>query len=192
MPHVSPGTETEIKLRVSSAAHARGLLRGAGFRLLRRRLFEDNIVFDTPRHNLRRSGALLRVREAGKTVLLTYKGPAEAGRHKTREELEIECAGADTLRRILERLEYHPAFRYQKYRTEYSDTGGHGIATIDETPIGVFLELEGAPAWIDATASKLGYSESDYVTASYARLYRDDCARRRIKPGDMTFERSGG
>jgi hypothetical protein len=42
-------TETEIKLAVPDARTARKLLRSAGFTLARRRVFESNVVFDTPR-----------------------------------------------------------------------------------------------------------------------------------------------
>jgi adenylate cyclase class 2 len=58
---------------------------------------------------------------------------------------------------------------------------------LDETPVGVYLELEGTPHWIDLTARRLGFQESDYITASYGRVYLDWCAARGCKPGDMTF-----
>ena len=45
-----------------------------------------------------------------------------------------------------------------------------GIVTIDETVIGIFLELEGAAEWVDRTAAQLGYSPDDYLTVSYASL----------------------
>jgi hypothetical protein len=35
----------------------------------------------------------------------------------------------------------------------------------------VYLELEGAPGWIDRNARRLGFAESDYSTASYYGLY---------------------
>jgi hypothetical protein len=34
---------------------------------------------------------------------------------------------------------------------------------LDETPAGVFLELEGPSRWIDRTARRLGFAESDYL-----------------------------
>ena len=63
------------------------------------------------------------------------------------------------------------AFRYEKFRTEFQRRGSKGIATLDETPIGTYLELEGDPQWIDRMARTLGYEEKDYITASYARLF---------------------
>lgn len=179
--------EIEIKLPLTDAAHGRRLLRGAGFRVSRRRVFEANLVFDTPSQTLRRAGCLLRIREAGRRVTLTYKGPGTAGKHKSREELEVECSDARKLAGVLARLDYRPTLRYEKHRTEYQRAGERGVATLDETPIGAFLELEGAPGWIDRTARRLGFRESSYITASYYGLYVDYCQGHHIKPGDMTF-----
>jgi adenylate cyclase, class 2 len=181
------GREVEIKLPVSGAAEARRLLRAAGFRVFKRRVFEKNTVFDTGGQTLRRSARLLRIRETGKTARLTYKGPPDGGKHKSREELELELPDARAIGAIFDRLEYRPVFRYEKFRTEFRRRGSSGIATVDETPIGVYLELEGSPAWIDRTARKLGFTENDYVTASYARLYMDSCQERGIAPTDMLF-----
>jgi adenylate cyclase class 2 len=185
---MSRGThETEIKLAVANVQTGRRLLRAAGFRVFRRRVFESNVVFDTASQTLRKNRTLLRVREAGAHATLTFKGVPLAGKHKTREELESEVVSARTLTLILDRLGFKPAFRYEKYRTEYRAPGGTGTATLDETPIGVYLELEGSPRWIDRMAKKLGFSESDYITLSYGTLYVKWCEARRITPSFMTF-----
>jgi adenylate cyclase class 2 len=185
------GREVEIKLRVSGAAEARRMLRAAGFRVSRRRVFEKNTVFDASSQTLRKSARLLRVRETGKIAKLTYKGPPDGGKHKSREELELEVSDARTIAAIFDRLGYHPAFRYEKFRTEFRQRGSGvatgGVATVDETPIGVYLELEGSPAWIDRTAYRLGFAEKDYITASYARLYVESCEARCVEPGNMLF-----
>ena len=47
--------ETEIKLRLGGAAEGRRLLKQAGFRVARRRVFEDNTLFDTQDRKLRRA-----------------------------------------------------------------------------------------------------------------------------------------
>src|SRR5690242_6476265 len=123
------------------------MLKTVGFRTLRSRILEKNRVFDTPDLSLRRAGALLRVRQAGRLATLTYKGLAAPGKYKSREELEIEISEAATVTAILERLGFRLVFRYEKYRTEYTQHGakrtGGGIVTLDETPIGCYLELEG-------------------------------------------------
>jgi len=181
------GHETEIKLPASDVSSAKTLLYRAGFRVYKRRRFEDNTVFDTPSLALRKAAALLRLREAGGKAIVTYKGKPVVSKHKSREELEVEVSDPRTLREIILRLGFRPVFRYQKYRTEYKQPLRAGVATLDETPIGVYLELEGQPAWIDRTARHLGYAEQDYIVASYGRLYLDWCARRKIKPKDMVW-----
>lgn len=179
--------EVEIKLAVESAVRARGLLRRAGFRVSRRRVFEANTVFDTEALALRLGRCLLRVREAGGEVTVTYKGPPEPGRHKSREELETGVASARNFTAILARLGFHPVFRYEKYRAEYRQPRVSGVATVDETPIGVYVELEGSPRWIDRTARKLGFPPDRYITASYGALYLNWCRDRGMEPANMVF-----
>ena len=185
---MSRGTrETEIKLAAPNVQTARRLLRSAGFRVFRKRVFESNVVFDTRTRALYKRHSLLRVREAGSHATLTFKGVPLAGKHKSREELEMEIPSARTMSQILERLAFQPAFRYQKFRTEYRAAGGSGIATLDETPIGVYVELEGSATWIDRMARKLGFHESDYITASYSSLYVKWCKEHAVAPTHMVF-----
>lgn len=179
--------EIEIKLKVPSASAARRLLRKVGFRVHRPRVFEDNIVFDTVDLALRQAGKLLRIRQTGRQALLTYKGPAAPGKHKSREELEVTLSDAGQAALISERLGFHPVFRYQKYRTEYARPRERGLVTLDETPIGCFLEIEGAAEWIDRTARRLGFEESSYITASYGGLYFELRNERADLPADMVF-----
>jgi adenylate cyclase class 2 len=179
--------ETEIKLAVDDAKAARGILRRGGFRVFKRRVFESNMVFDTRELTLRKAGLLLRVRQAGSVQTLTYKGQPIPGKHKSREELELVIPDARVMIAIVERLGYHPVFRYDKYRTEYKQAGSRGVAVLDETPVGIYLELEGSARWIDSTARKLNFSEQDYITVSYAALYLDWCRRQGIEPGNMVF-----
>jgi adenylate cyclase class 2 len=179
--------EIEIKLAVPDAGAARRFLRAAGFRVSRPRVFESNTVFDTPESSLRQAGTLLRIRQAGGMSTITYKGGALAGKHKSREELEMEVSSAGVLAAIFGRLELLPVFRYEKYRTEFRQPRHAGVAMLDEIPIGVYLELEGTPAWIDRTARRLGFEEKHYITVSYSQLYLQWCQARRRKPSNMVF-----
>ena len=179
--------EIEIKLPATDLKSARRALRRAGFRVCRRRVFETNILFDTGGLSLRTAGAALRVREAGGVATFTYKGPATVTAYKSREELEVcVCDGAITAT-LLERLGFLPVFRYEKYRTEFMRPGSVCLAMLDETPIGVYLELEGEPLEIDSSAALLGFRPEEYVTASYARLYVEWCGRAGVAPTDMVF-----
>ncbi|HWR50664.1 MAG TPA: class IV adenylate cyclase [Bryobacteraceae bacterium] len=182
-----PGLEVEIKLRLEDAEDGLRRLAEAGFVIARARTFESNTVYDTAAGELRRSDRLLRVRTSGDRVLLTYKGPSIAARHKTREEIETALPEAHTVPLILERLGYRPAFRYEKYRTGFGRAGEPGEAVLDETPIGAFLELEGPPDWIDRTTVLLGFSPADAITATYAALYFDYVRDHPSAPAQMVF-----
>jgi len=179
--------ETEIKLAFPDLKAARRRLRAVGFRVVKRRVLEVNTIYDTPGLALREAATLLRVRRAGSVGTLTYKGRPDASKHKSREELEVKVSDPHRMGVILERLGFHAAFGYEKYRTEFRQPGRGGIATIDETPIGVYIELEGSPAWIDRTARRLGFSEKDYINVSYGRLYLDWCRQHGVEPANMVF-----
>jgi len=185
----SGGLETEIKLRLTGDAEAgRRLLEQAGFRVSVDRVFEANSVYDTPADALRSAGQLLRLRLAGKLVTLTWKGlEGGSGRHKSRPEIEIRADDFDRAHAFLEALGYLVRFRYDKFRTEFTGADEGGSATLDETPIGNFLELEGSSAWIDATAQQLGFAEADYITRSYGTLYQQYRATHPEAPEFMIF-----
>jgi adenylate cyclase class 2 len=187
-PELVP-VETEVKIRISDIQPVQNKLRELGFQIRAPRVFESNIVFDAVDARLRNNGKLLRVRRAGDESLLTFKGPGKDGPHKSREEIETNVNDADATEQILTRLGFKPGFRYEKYRTEFSRSSGAGIVTMDETPIGNFLEIEGPPEWIDSTARELAYSPSEYITKSYAALYVEYCRERRVEPSNMVFER---
>jgi adenylate cyclase class 2 len=173
--------ETEIKLRLAgSAAEALQRIEQRGYQVRTPRTLQVDQVFDRPTGDLRQARQLLRVRSENGRAILTYKGPPFPGRYKSREEIEATTPDTAPLLSILDRLGYVPSFRYEKYRTTFVLSEGQGddpgILALDETPIGVFLELEGPEYWIDRTALRLGFSPEDYITQSYASLYLDHVA----------------
>jgi adenylate cyclase class 2 len=180
--------ETEIKLRIAGAEAAARLLARHGCRIVKPLVLQVDQVFDLPDKTMLLSGRLLRVRSSEDRATLTYKGPAMPGRHKQREELEASTQDLEALVAILARLGYAPAFRYEKYRTTYVDEArtSNAVIAVDEVPIGVFLELEGPGEWIDETARRLGFKAEDYITASYASLYRE-YLNLHGGPADMVF-----
>jgi adenylate cyclase, class 2 len=181
--------ETEIKLGVDDIAGARALLRRQGFKVTAPRVFERNLVLDDERGSLRARGMLLRVRGAGHAVTCTFKGPAAPGRHKRREEREFRAGDLESCLAVFAALGFREAFRYEKYRTEFARDNEPGHATLDETPIGVFMELEGPARWIDRTAKALGFAREAYITDSYSKLYDDWRQAQGIDFKDMRFSR---
>ncbi|MFL6353552.1 MAG: class IV adenylate cyclase [Bryobacteraceae bacterium] len=181
-------TETEVKIRVPNSAVISGSLYAAGIVQSVPRQFESNTLYDTENRSLQNQGMLLRLRQIGDEGVITWKGRDEPGPYKTRRELETSVGSIEALGRILKQLGFQPVFRYDKYRTEFTDPrNGAAVVTLDETPIGDFLELEGPGEWIDDTATRLGFSRQDYVLDSYARLYVADCERRGVEPIHMVF-----
>jgi adenylate cyclase, class 2 len=165
--------ETEIKFRIGDLAGFGERLEKAGFHLDTPRTFESNVLYDTPDRRLRARTEIVRIRTYGGKFTLTHKrlpdqGPGE-DRHKHRIETETQVSDSEALAEVFQSLGLLPAFRYEKWRSEWSDGQGHCV--VDETPIGNFAELEGEPAWIDRVAAKLGVAPSEYMTLSYGRLF---------------------
>jgi adenylate cyclase class 2 len=201
------------KLRVKlTALGARTVGPGGG------RVHELNVLFDTPQEDLRQRGQLLRIRtETRRTntnkrdkrknerVVVTLKRPIAGEdsrreeeepqrRHKVREEIEVVVGDAVSQARIFEGLGMRGWFLYEKFRTTYQLPKSQRWANrllieIDETPIGVFVELEGPASAIDRTAQLLGYSKRDYIVTNYLSLYLSECQRRGEEPGDMVFRK---
>ena len=183
--------ETEVKIRFErSADDARNLIESRGYVVLQPRTLESDRIFDRGVSELKNADQLLRLRRAGSHTTVTYKGPATRERYKSREEIEFDVSDPDAFELVLNRLGYTPRFRYEKFRTKFAAPAAEaGIITIDETPIGVFLELEGEAGWIDRTAARLGFGPSEYCTVSYAALYREYLLSHPEAPSDMVFTR---
>jgi len=182
--------ETEIKFRVEDAGKLAEKLREAGFREKTPRTFESNVLFDTPDRKMRARTEILRVRSYGGRWVITHKrlpdGRPGEDVHKHRIETETQVEDGEVLAEVFKSIGLVEAFRYEKWRSEWSDGEGHCV--IDETPIGVFAELEGQPGWIDRTAARLGVDRSAYITLSYGRLFEQWCAEHHSAARDLTFE----
>jgi adenylate cyclase class 2 len=176
--------EREIKLEYPSLEAARVAVGTLGLPPLRPRRLQDDALYDTPEGTLRARQCALRLRLDGTTSIVTFKGRPEIGVMKVRPEFETSTGDAAATRAIFEALGYHVAFRYQKYREEYGDATG--VVAIDETPVGIFVEIEGQEARIAALATALGFEPSQYLTVSYARLHAERAAALGLGP-HMTF-----
>jgi adenylate cyclase class 2 len=207
--------EIEVKLRVRDARSARKMLAKIGAKPVRHaaankdgRVHELNTLFDTPQGGFARHGQLLRLRvespvtrgsKAASRAILTYKGPAEGparSHFKVREEHEVVVADADAMHRILESLGLRGWFRYEKFRAAFSLPASSRWAAglqldLDETPVGIFLELEGPPLAIDRAAQELGYAPTNYITKDYLFLHIEQCRKggivvSQLAPGVVT------
>jgi adenylate cyclase class 2 len=177
--------EIEIKFRVEDLRQLNRRLRGSGFRLVTPRTHEMNTLYDLPGQPLRKRGELLRLRKYGPAWILTHKAKGKTGRHKTRIETETRVENGLQMDVILRALRFVPTFRYEKFRSEWSDGKGHVV--VDETPIGNFCEIEGPSRWIDRTARELQIPVSAYLTDTYTGLFFQWKKRTRSRAREMTF-----
>jgi adenylate cyclase, class 2 len=178
--------EIELKFPVSDPADFQSMLPSLGFHLDTPRTFEQNTLYDTPTRTLREQKQLLRLRQYGDLWTITHKRPsskpgeAESTRYKVRIETETHVDDGEATAEIFAQLGYAPVFRYEKYRTEWSQMplfaadradGAIGHLVIDETPIGNYAELEGPPDWIDSMLELLGIDPNTCLTDSYGKLF---------------------
>ena len=177
--------EVEIKFLVADARALARRLRASGFRPVTRRTHEMNVLYDLPGQPLRQRGEILRLRKYGSRWTLTHKSKGTARRHKSRKELETEVADGASLDGILRTLGFSPNFRYEKFRSEWTDDQGKVV--IDETPIGTVAEIEGRPRWIDRTARQLGIPRTSYITLSYGAMFEEWKVRTGSAAKEMTF-----
>jgi len=161
-----------------------------GFARVTARTLERNTLYDTPDRRLRNSRQILRIRQYGSKWVVTHKsvpsGQTEEGPHKNRVETETVVEDGPVLGKVFEALGFSPVFVYEKWRTEWADQQGHCV--LDETPLGLYAELEGPSDWIDATAQQLGIRESEFITLSYGRIFecwRDETGS---KANNFTFD----
>jgi adenylate cyclase class 2 len=165
--------EIELKFSVADVRALRSSADALGFKLVTERTFESNVLYDSPDRQLRSRRQILRLRHYGSRCTVTHKrqAPGDAGdlRYKTRIETESIVEDCDALAEIFTQLGYGPVFRYEKFRTEWAMEEGHLV--LDETPIGVWAELEGQPAWIDRMLEQLGVSPELRSTESYGKLF---------------------
>ena len=191
--------EREVKLAFASARAAREAVAGLGAAPQRARRRQDDRLFDTQDGRLAAARSTLRVRiespaagsggradPVGSTASITFKGPPQADVMKVRDELETEISDGSLMLALLEAVGFTVTWRYQKYREEFERDGT--IIAIDETPCGVFVELEGEEADVTALAAALGRTVDDYIAWSYRNLWEQQCQSLGVPVGDMVFD----
>ena len=182
--------EIELKFSVADAQSLRHRAEAVGFKLVTERTFESNTLYDTADRQLRSRKQILRLRNYGERCILTHKRQAETGegdgRYKTRIETESAVDDCEALAEIFAQLGYTKVFRYEKYRTEWEMGANHLV--VDETPIGIWAELEGAPDWIEETLSRLGVPQELCSTDSYGKLFLDWKQKTESPAENLTFD----
>jgi len=178
--------EREIKLRFGDPAEARAAIIKAGATPIRGRRLQEDCLLDSDDEQLHRRRCVLRIRiEQGKS-LLTFKGPVQPSPMKLREEIETVASDGDALLQMFDQLGFRVWFRYQKYREEFA--WGDVIVALDETPIGIFVEVEGGEQGITDMATALGRGPADYIVDSYRTIFWQHQQQHELPGTDMLFD----
>ena len=177
--------EREIKLRFDSVEEARKAVISAGCTPRLGRRLQCDALLDTDDEQLRRRRCVLRVRVENGKSRVTFKGPVQPSLMKLREEHETLVGDGEVLLKIFEELGLHIWFRYEKYREEFSHDDV--VVAIDETPVGVFVEIEGGEQGIETAAAALGRSLADYILDSYRSLFLQHRDTAGLTTSDMVF-----
>lgn len=180
--------ETEVKFRLADRSSFEARLLALGGRGGAPEN-EYNLVLDDRKGSLRERGMALRVRETDGRGLVTLKGKKTVRRGvKTRVEIETEVDLPRRMLSVFEVLGYETSFRYEKRRATWSfDDPSRPVVVIDETPIGLFAEIEGEEGAIRRLAAELEIGEEQFLKDSYLSLYRLAREKDPTLPPDMVF-----
>ncbi|MBE0536174.1 MAG: class IV adenylate cyclase [Phycisphaerae bacterium] len=184
--------EVELKIKVDDLTAVAGRLAdlGAAHR-------DDFTHLDTfygdAEGVLIRAGSALRLRRqagrAGEKAVLTYKGPRQNGRFKTRKEIEVEIADPDAMDALLAAMGCRRELVLEKRRTlwEYQECD----VCLDELPIlGSFVEVEGASEEvIEEVSGDLGLDTRQHISKGYAGMIRRYLGRTGSTDRQVLFER---
>jgi adenylate cyclase class 2 len=184
--------EIELKFPVADVGSIEAAARALGFELVTARAFESNTLYDSADRRLRAQKQILRLRQYGPVWTVTHKRQADGqddARYKVRIETESVVEDGEALAEVFAQLGYAAVFRYEKYRTEWAQ--GSGKLVVDETPIGVWAELEGPPEWIDAMLEGLGVAPEQCLTDSYGKLFTKWKDETGSPAENLTFEEAG-
>jgi adenylate cyclase class 2 len=185
--------EIELKFPVVDMRALRNAAVELGFTLVTERTFESNTLYDSADRTLRSRKQILRLRTYGGRCTVTHKRQSGSGdgdlRYKTRIETESVVEDCSALDEVFKQLGYAPVFRYEKYRTEWELGPGHLV--VDETPIGIWAELEGPPEWIDAMLDGLGVASETCSTESYGKLFTNWKSATGSLAENLTFDEVG-
>lgn len=133
------------------------------------RIHEFNLRYDLPDGSLVAQNQVLRLRKDTQ-ARLTFKGPGVMEEDiLLRKEIEIEVSDFEATQRLLEALGYQVVMMYEKFRANY--LLGSLVMSVDETPLGLFVELEGkSPAQVHQAAQTLGFDWEARINLSYSAL----------------------
>jgi len=177
--------EIEVKFNVPTVEPYREQLLVLGATLGQKRVFERNLLLDSPDQQLRQAEQVLRLRQDN-GIRLTFKNkPIQHNELKVREEIEMEVEDLETAVLLFNRLGYQPQLVYEKYRETYHlDTVE---IVLDELPYGDFIEIEGDEAEIKRVAEEMELEWNGRLSHNYLELMHQLKQHHNLPFHDLTF-----
>jgi len=173
--------EIEVKIKIEDVEDIKKRILKIKAELFKHRHLEVDEYFDN-RNKLKNTDQLLRLRD---NCILTYKGPQKRKQEmKIREEIELLIDDGNKFKQILEKLGYIYVKRKEKYRESY--ILGRTQITIDETPMGNYIEVEGSKETVPKIVKRLGFAEKDMINKTYTDIWEAYAKKNNLK-GDMIF-----
>jgi adenylate cyclase class 2 len=173
--------EIETKIKVESLDEIAVRLEGLGAKSLYD-VSQVDTYFDDQAGTLFASDCGLRLRQqsSGKDqkVFLTYKGPRQQTRLKSRSEIELKVSDFEATAQLLVALGYKKILVFEKKRRAWQMS--ECVVCLDELPLlSSFVEIE-APSeeLIDEALQKLHLADMDHINEGYAHLIRAKLAQR--------------
>lgn len=168
--------EIEAKMRVADLGAVRAALKAVGATRVGA-VVETNRFYDAPDRKLGQADQGLRLRTNADAAdparaehVVTYKGPRQPGKFKTREELEFTTDDVAATAAVFAHLGYPLAFAFEKRRETW--TLDDCEVVLDELPtLGTFVEVEGpSELAVEAVRAKLGLAAEESLQKGYASM----------------------
>ena len=184
--------EIEAKVRVQDFSGVAGRLAAVGAEHYDDVTHLDTFYSDASGTMLKAGSALRLRRQTGRLAekaILTYKGPKQKRRFKTRKEIEVEVLDAAAMAELLVAAGFRVELVLEKRRSLWRHKGCQ--VCLDELPIlGRFVEGEGpSEDVIEAVLKDLHLDALPHIGEGYASLIRRRLAETGSTGREVLFER---
>ncbi len=132
---------------------------------------ELNIFYDR-NGELKEKGLALRLRYFSNMVSLTLKGKSLKKKIKERKEYEVSVSSFENMDLILKSVGLKPFFKYEKMRKLFRNKN-NVLVTLDKTPFGNFMEIEGNVKSIKIIMDEMEISQNDIEEKNYLQLFSE-------------------
>lgn len=177
--------EVEVKLNTPDLAKVQLALEAAGAKLVKSRVFERNVRYDSVDGGLSAQGAVLRLRQDDAARLTFKADEIVVDGIASRFEAEVGVSDFALMDVILRRLGFEVALIYEKYRRTYALDGAEVV--LDELPFGNYTEIEGDAETIERVVEKLGLACARRMGGSYVDIFLGLKPRLGLAARDCTF-----